>query len=125
VFKRVRERRILKEANYLDLNPKVRYQHSTDENGIVTVLIPKFKTELFLKLLIPKRRSPHFRAKLDELGSAVWLEIDGKKNVAEVCNQLFLRFGPRIEPVTDRITKFLTSLYRQGLITFTELEERE
>jgi len=46
-FKR---RKILKNANFLTLTPIQKFDHKVDENGIVTVLIPRFKDYLGKKI---------------------------------------------------------------------------
>jgi hypothetical protein len=123
VFKSRKYTKFLKQANYLALRPITRHKHETDENNNVCVIVPKFKNKLFVKFLVPPKKSPHFRIKLDELGSAVWLCIDGKRGVGEICNLLTEQLGDKIQPVEERVTKFLSLLYKQGFITFAELVE--
>jgi hypothetical protein len=123
VFKSRKYTKFLKQANYLALRPITRHKHETDENNNVCVIVPKFKNMLFVKFLVPPKKSPHFRIKLDELGSAVWLCIDGKRDVGEICNLLTEQLRDKIQPVEERVTKFLSLLYKQGFITFAELVE--
>jgi hypothetical protein len=121
-FKR---RKILRKANYLELTPYRIAGHETDENGKAMIVVPKFRSEFWKELLIPRRKTPYYRINLDELGSATWLEIDGKKNVGEICRLLTGRFGEKISPAEERITKFLTKLYDQRYISFMEISEKE
>jgi hypothetical protein len=60
---------------------------------------------------------------LDELGSASWLFMDGKRTVAKISELLLEKFGNKIDPVYERLTKFLTGLYEQRLITFQEINK--
>ncbi len=118
-------RRILKGANYLELTP-VRTEHfETSTGGLVTLLVPKFKSRTLSYFLIPKGKSDHFRIRLDEMGSATWLAIDGQKNVGVLCQILSDVVGEKIQPVHERVPKFLTTLYEQRYITFKELQEAE
>ena len=71
-------RRIFKSANYLDLTPIRLHKEEVSEENLVTVLIPKFRNRFALRFIVPKLKSDVFKLKLDELGSAVWLSIDGK-----------------------------------------------
>lgn len=107
------------------LRPVVRHSHQIEESGQVCVIVPKFKNKWLIIFLVPQRKSPHFRIRLDELGSAVWLKIDGKRNVEEICNLLTEELGEKIHPAEERVTKFLSLLYKQGFVTFTELNELE
>ena len=63
----------------------------------------------------------HIKLKLDELGSATWLEIDGGKNVQNICDLLKEKIGEKINPAEERVTKFLSQLYLNKFITFKEL----
>lgn len=121
LFGSSKHKRFLKEANYLALRPVVCYKHEAGENGEVCVIVPKFRNKWLVKFLIPPRKSPHFKIKLDELGSATWICIDGKKNVEEICKVLNEKLGEKIHPAEERVTKFLSLLYKQGFITFAEL----
>lgn len=117
-FKR---RAILKKANYLDLTPLRLIGEEIDANNIVTILIPKFKSNFARTYFLPRSKSPYIKVKLDALGSASWLAIDGKKNVAAIVETLNVKFAGTIQEPTERLIKFLTLLYTQQLITFVEL----
>jgi hypothetical protein len=67
-------------------------------------------------------KSRYIKLKLDELGSASWLEIDDNTNVGELCNRLRNKLGDKIEPVEERLTRFLTRLYVEKIISFKEIE---
>jgi hypothetical protein len=108
----------LKGANYLELIPLRIREHVIENSGKVTILVPKFTNRFIVRYFVPLLKSPHIRVKLDEFGSETWLEIDGKKNVDMIANRLVEKFGSRIEPVHERLTKFLTDLYKKGLISF-------
>lgn len=116
-------RKILKKANYLELHPVRLHKDEIDSESLVTVLIPKFKNPLLVKYFVPKMKSPDIKLKLDELGSAAWILMDGKRNVAAVASLLTEKFGEKIQPVNERLTRFLTGLYEQRLITFQEINK--
>jgi hypothetical protein len=115
--------RILHKANYLDLVPVRLHQHEASDDGIVRLIVPKFKSQWLRRWAIPKGKLPDFRIKLDELGSASWLAIDGVMTVREICQALESRFGEKINPAEKRVTKFLTLLYDQRYITFREIQK--
>lgn len=115
-------RAILKKANYLNLTPMRLLQDEVGEDNKVALLFPKFEGKLTKKYIAPMLKSPYIRMRLDEFGSAVWLVIDGKKKVQEIADELVQQFGDKIQPVEQRLTKFLTLLYTQKVITFAEIE---
>jgi hypothetical protein len=118
-------RRILKGANYLELKPVRKQAFETDDDGKVTLLVPKFSNKALSDFLIPKSKTDHFKIRLDELGSATWLAIDGKLNVGQLCDKLANALGEKIHPVHERVPKFLTLMYEQRYITFQELLDAE
>lgn len=112
-----------KEAvNLLELTPVRERNFVVSENGIVTILIPKFKSEFFQKL-IPKNKSKDIKISFDELGSAVWIEIDSNKKVDDIVKILDEKLGEKIQPAEERITKFLTQLNSHKFIGFKELKK--
>jgi hypothetical protein len=108
-----------KVINYLELTP-IRNREFVEEEGKITILIPKFKNN-YLKSLIPKKKSPNFHINFDELGSATWKKIDGEKKVEVIANELAEIFGDKIAPAEERVTKFLSQLYQHKFIKFKEL----
>lgn len=110
--------------NLLELTPVREKNFVVKENGLVTILIPKFKSEFFKKL-IPKNKSNEIKISFDELGSAVWNEIDSKKKVFEIVNILGEKFGEKIHPAEERISKFLTQLNSHKFISFKELHKEK
>ncbi|MCX6167820.1 MAG: PqqD family protein [Ignavibacteriales bacterium] len=116
-------RKILKGANYLELTPLRLYEEEISEENLVSIIIPKFQNKFAVRFINPKLKSPVIRLKLDELGTAVWLLIDGKRKVDKIGKLLLEKFGDKIEPVNERLTKFLTGLYEQRFITFQEINK--
>ncbi len=114
-------KKILKSTNTLDLTPIRNYSEVSNDDDLVTVIIPKFKNKVVVKLISPKLKSDHFKVKLDKFGSAVWLNINGKHKVDQIIKLVKKKFGDEIQEETERITKYISQLYSQGFITFKEL----
>jgi hypothetical protein len=59
---------------------------------------------------------------LDKFGSFVWKQIDGKRSVNDIAEEMRQEFGEEAEPLYDRLVKFLrllrnndfVSLYKPG-----------
>jgi hypothetical protein len=113
--------------NYLSLVPVRVVKEFTEENGRITLLIPKFKHPFFQRFFIPKHKSPHFRIHLDELGSQVWRSIDDKQNVGQICSALAGSVNPDSFPDNEqleyRVTKFLTELYKNRFVRLDEAKD--
>ncbi len=121
IFKDYNDRKKLKSIDALELTPVKIQEFETGENGIVTVLIPRFKWSVVHNYMVKNGRDPNFRLDLDELGSEVWVSIDGKRKVKEVGEKVKEKFGDRIEP-RERLVKFVSMMYHNKIITFKELE---
>jgi transcriptional regulator of heat shock response len=118
-----KKKKELSDINYLQLTPDRLFDHVIEENGKVSVLIPRFTNKILIKTLSPMLKSPFVKTKFDEFGSQVWLEIDGKKKVLDISTNLKQKFGERIEPVEERLTKFLTQLYNYKFVSFNEIKK--
>lgn len=60
--------------------------------------------------LVPLFGKKTFRLKLDDYGSFVWQACDGRTTVEEIGVQMKEKFGNAVEPVYERIGRFIQSL---------------
>ena len=116
-FKR---RKILKKTSSLDLTPVRISEHEVDEKGVLRILIPKFRNEFLRQLVFRLKKSNTIRVRLDERGKAVWLTIDGQKNISEIVEEIKKIDTPFEDPETS-VLKFIEDLYSKGLVTFREI----
>jgi hypothetical protein len=117
-------RKILKKANYLDLTPLRKMQFEPLEDGKVDILMPRFSHTLWKRALQPHWKQEIIRIHLDEVGSAIWLEINGSIPVSEICYKVQTAHPEKLQPPDEtekRVTQFLSLLYQQRYITFNEI----
>lgn len=62
----------------------------------------------------------NIRRPMDELGSKIWLMCDGKHTLQDICTELDEQYHEEVEPVLDRVWKFLEILLKQNLIRLSE-----
>ncbi len=115
-----------REANLLDLVPQRVGEYETGEDGFVTLLMPRFQNRLLRRFVEPRlyagRRK--FKLKLDDIGTAVWLLIDGKRSVREIAGHLRERFGERMEnQCYERLGMFFQQLERGRFVSYLNIEE--
>lgn len=110
--------------NYLELTPIRNYDHTIESNGLVSVFVPKFDIKWIDNIMSRFIKSRFFKAKFDEFGTETWLSIDGAKSVNEISSHLIKKFGEKIDPIEERLTKFLSELYKYNFITFKELNTK-
>lgn len=116
--------RILKNSNAADLIPIRIHSHEIDQNGLVTILVPKFKKTWISNFLKLKDRSRFIHIELDELGTATWLAIDGVKSIGLIVSELNDKLGQKIYPAEERVVKFINGLYNNRYITFKQLLDK-
>lgn len=87
-----------------------------EETGRVVILRPKFIHPLARKLFEPFFSSKYFKIKLDDLGTVVWQNCDGNTTVRRIGEILGETFGPDIEPIYERLGKFIFQLQREKFI---------
>lgn len=101
----------MSDNNYLDLVPQINegLNWNKDENNIITLEIEnrgmfnKIAQKVFKK---PKISYVH----LDELGSYVWLLIDGKTNIAQIGISVKEHFGEKAEPLYEKLSQYFQIL---------------
>jgi hypothetical protein len=94
------------------------------DDGKVDIQMPRFKHPVWKRALQPHWKQEFIRIHLDEIGSAIWLQIDGIINVNEICNRVQSSLPEKLNPPGEtekRITQFLSLLYQQRYITFREI----
>lgn len=108
-----------KSDNYLDFipvfNPKNDW--SADESGIVTIHMVHrgFYASIAQKFFHTPRVS---HIKLDEYGSFLWQQIDGKRTVGQLAQRMKAQFGDGAEPLYDRLVKYMQILRNNEFILF-------
>jgi hypothetical protein len=111
------------DVNLLELIPEQLVDSTRNDEGIVTILGPRFKTGFMKKLVGSRLKSPYFKIALDDVGTTVWENIDGTRNIGEIAAILREKFGEKIEPCNDRLAMFFTQLEMSRFIRYTNLEE--
>lgn len=95
----------------------VRQCEYTIEENLVTVVFDKLKKTIIDKF-IKNRDRRIAKIDLDEIGSFVWLQCDGKRNVSEVIDLTKEQFGDNEEKIEERAKLFINQLAQNKLIRF-------
>ncbi|MDP4281558.1 MAG: PqqD family protein [Bacteroidota bacterium] len=117
-------RKILQKVNYLDLVPVRLMDHEVLENGKVDILLPRFKNIYWKRLFYNTRREENIRIHLDEIGSQIWLLLDGRLPVRDISEKLQAAIPEKLQPPEEtdtRVTQFLSLLYQEDYLTFREI----
>lgn len=108
-----------KHDNYLDFVPVVNPKNdwSQDDQGIVTIHMVHrgFYASIAQKFFHTPRVS---HIKLDEYGSFLWKEIDGKRTVGQLAQRMKEQFGDGAEPLYDRLVHYMQILRNNQFVLF-------
>jgi len=94
-----------------------------EEGDRVILLVPRFGNDLLGRVLRRFLREGTARVRLDDLGSAAWRCMDGRRTLAEIAALLREAAGEGAGDVTARLRAFLGTLHRHGWISFVRREE--
>jgi len=106
------------EINMYNVVPHKLVKSDIAEDKMIILLKPKFRNSFLVKHLLHRMKYPDFKTKLDEIGTAVWNKIDGKKNAVEIGNELEKELGEKIQPVYERLGMFLSTMKREKFIEY-------
>ncbi|MDW8800272.1 PqqD family protein [Clostridium sp. A1-XYC3] len=85
-------------------------EYEVDKDNIVTILEKQdHKVQNFFRKL--KFRIPEYKKiTLDEYGSYVFLQIDGKKTIKDIGESLEAKYGEEANPLYERLLLFLNHI---------------
>ena len=96
--------------NLLELKPIRNTRSETNEEGLVTLFVPKFQNQWTVRWLIPLLAKPHIRLKLDRYGSYIWNACDGNTTVRDIGQKMGEKFGEEVDLLYERIGLFIRRL---------------
>ena len=108
--------------NFLEYIPQIKHQNYVIDKKQVKLLFEhNGPIEAIVQKVFKKPRVTDVA--LDELGSAAWLYIDGKRNVRDIGQMICQCNQQDKETIYKRLSIFLGHLYRQKWISFSNQGE--
>lgn len=108
-----------KKENFLDYVPRHSKLFPWTENEKKHVEIIIKNKGIINKLAQTFFKKPKYsNIELDDLGSFIWKQIDGKKNVHEIGKLVKNEFGEDAEPLYNRLVTFVGILHRNKFIVY-------
>ncbi len=106
--------------NYLDYVPVCAPEHSWDLNERNLVVI-RVENKGFYNRLAQRffHRPKVSHISLDEYGSFVWQQMDGKRTIIEISHLVRERYGDKAEPLIPRLAKYFRILYQNHFIGYS------
>lgn len=103
-------------VNLLTLIPVRNMEWERNQDGLITLLKPKFRHPLLAKYLLPRMKRPFYKVNLDEIGSFFWENCDGSRSIKDLANLQKEKFGGEVDPLYDRIAIFIHTLEKNRFI---------
>jgi len=96
--------------NFLYFKPRrLDFEWYINDDGLVRIKVPKFRSKFgksFCKII---RKEDNFIANLDAIGSSVWKQCDGRKNIKQIFETLKKEF-PNEENIEQRLIYFISQM---------------
>lgn len=105
--------------NYLDRIPQYKdgLRWSADDNSRVILEIENKGIANKLAQILFKKPKVSF-IHLDELGSFIWQQIDGNKNIFYIGKEVKEHFNDKAEPLYERLAEYFGILESSGFVEF-------
>jgi len=98
------------EEEFLKFRPKrLDFNWSINEEGLVELIVPKFKGKIGKSLCTFIKKENFFIAKMDKIGSMVWTNSDGIKTVEQILHLLKKEF-PNVCNIDQRLFLFIQQM---------------
>jgi hypothetical protein len=93
------------------------FKWETTKEGLVRIIVPKFKSKLGKKFCKILKKDSTFGAEFDKLGSVVWKNCNGTNTVKEILDIVSCDF-PDEDDLDQRLFLFLQQMKGLGYIDF-------
>ena len=108
-----------KADNFLDYIPKHNslYEYRTNEKGMIEVGM--LNRGLFNRIAQIFFKRPKISwIELEGMGSFIWNQIDGKRNVYEIGKLVKEKYGQEAEPLYERLSTYIKILHNSCFIVY-------
>lgn len=109
-----------KADNFLDYIPKHNslYEYRINEKGMIEVGM--LNRGLFNRIAQVLFKRPKISwIELEGMGSFIWNQIDGKRNVYEIGKLVKEKYGQEAEPLYERLSTYIKTLHNSCFIVYT------
>ncbi len=109
--------RLPTQEEFLAYRPKrCEFEWFIDDEQKVVIKVPKFQREIGKKVCKVLKKGNTFNARMDDIGSLVWQNIDGNKTVRDVLKLLEKQF-PDQKNIDQRLILFLQQMQHLNYLT--------
>ena len=113
-----------KKENFLDFIPVINPDYTWGDKNKKHVTVHMVNKGFFnraAQIFFKRPKVSHID--LDEYGSFLWRNIDGKRTIEELAGLMKEQFGEKAEPLYDRLVKYMRILQNNKFINFNKKDK--
>lgn len=107
----------------MDIFPvRCQVEWKTLESGCIEVTLDKNLTKIEAKVARILGAPTFVRRPMDKMNSALWVLMDGTRNVRAIVEELDAQFNEAISPVEERVSNSIAQFVELGLVSLTRMK---
>ena len=87
-----------------------------EEDGRCVLLRPRLGSTRLARWVAGLGADPHYRIRLDEVGTLVWKACDGHTSLADIVMLMQQQFGDRVAPADQRLSRFVRTMLKGKML---------
>ena len=108
----------------MDIFPvRCQVEWTTLESGCIEVTLDKNLTKIEAKVARILGAPTFVRRPMDKMNSALWVLMDGKRDVRAIIEEMDAQFNEAISPVEERVTNSIAQFVELGLVSLTRMKD--
>ena len=96
---------------------------TTLESGCVEISLDKNLTKIEAMVAKILGAPTLVRRPMDKMNSALWLLMDGTRNVQTIIEEMDAQFNEAISPVDERVNNSIAQFVELGLVSLTRMKD--
>ena len=96
---------------------------TTLESGCVEISLDKNLTKIEAMVAKILGAPTLVRRPMDKMNSALWLLMDGTRNVRTIIDEMDAQFNEAISPVDERVNNSIAQFVELGLVSLTRMKD--
>ena len=96
---------------------------TTLESGCVEISLDKNLTKIEAMVAKILGAPTLVRRPMDKMNSALWLLMDGTRNVRAIIEEMDAQFNEAISPVDERVSNSIAQFVELGLVSLTRIKD--
>ena len=107
----------------MDIFPvRCQVEWTTLESGCIEITLDKKLTRIEAKVARILGAPTFVRRPMDRMNSALWILMDGSRNIREIIEEMDARFDEAISPVDERVSNSIAQFVELGLVSLTKMK---